>query len=236
MIRDDHPMLSDMFQNHHSMSLKSAQLNLFDKIILCFPSIVIAFAVFSCSYISPENLQSYPDRNYSFTLVSFLPIAFFLAISGFIFKFSFNRFNLYAHYQKAYSWYKSNDLNNAEGEYAKALPGMKNDPVFLLDYSICLIANNKQTEAIHYLLLAEKTDNDPRIYMLIGDIYKLWKNYSKAEEYYKKSILIIPSRIFPKYCSKPITDSRIQTNVTHWENVSTASVEWLTLKLFLMIK
>lgn len=185
-----------------------------------------AYLAILSSYISPENLQSYPDRNYSFTLVSFLPIAFFLAISGFIFKFSFNRFNLYAHYQKAYSWYKSNDLNNAEGEYAKALPGMKNDPVFLLDYSICLIANNKQTEAIHYLLLAEKTDNDPRIYMLIGDIYKLWKNYSKAEEYYKKSILIIPSRIFPKYllvmlykdshqCSKALSlcNTILQTNI-----------------------
>ncbi|MBC8054226.1 MAG: O-antigen ligase family protein [Sphingobacteriaceae bacterium] len=111
---------------------------------------------------------------------------------------SISRFQAYNQYQKANVYFRE-DKVSAEIIYTKVFNQLKNEPVFLIDFSKCLIENNKLEKALRCLLLAERLDNDPRIYMLKGNILKIQKSYSDAEEAYREASLIIPSRMYPKY-------------------------------------
>ncbi|MDN3548815.1 O-antigen ligase family protein [Mucilaginibacter aquaedulcis] len=137
-----------------------------------------------------------------------LPIVLPIRIAGAVLLLMFSavvvlkarsRLACYDEYQDAYILFKKNDLRGAELKYEQISSYMMHDPAFLLDYGICLIANKKNERALRYLMLAENKDSDPRIDMLIGNIYKMEGNFDKAEEYYTKASFIIPSRIFPKY-------------------------------------
>lgn len=150
------------------------------------------------AFISSETTvksASTPGRNYSRVVFGLV----FLACSVMLISRDLLYADKYGKYLYAKRLYREDDKAAAEQQYAGIFPYLNNDPVYLLDYGICLIDNKKYSSAFKMLSLAEQIDNDPRIFMLKGNILLERNQYKESEYMYNYAHLIIPSRIFPEY-------------------------------------
>lgn len=70
---------------------------------------------------------------------------------------------------------------------------------YLFEYGHTLSKQKQYSEAIFILQKAENESNDPMILNIMGKDFQDMKLYDKAEEFFKRSINRLPSRIYPYY-------------------------------------
>ncbi|MEG2856661.1 O-antigen ligase family protein [Bacteroides sp.] len=95
--------------------------------------------------------------------------------------------------------YHSGAYNGAKAEYAKLYPELKTRPAFLFEYGHCLHKLNEYEASNEILKEAATRSCDPMIFNIIAKNEQLQGRYASAEGWLKRSVNLLPGRIYPYY-------------------------------------
>lgn len=95
--------------------------------------------------------------------------------------------------------YNTRAYEAAQPAYEELYKEMKWNFRYLFEYGHILSKRKEYNKSISILLEAETKSNDPMILNVIGKDFQEMKLYDKAEEYFKRSVNRLPSRIYPYY-------------------------------------
>lgn len=99
---------------------------------------------------------------------------------------------VYAKIQGTYTDYYIN-------RYYELLPYMYDNQDFLFNFAKILSAKQRYNDSNAMLKRGEIISADPMFYIIQANNHQSIKEYSRAEEYYKRAFLIMPNRIYPLY-------------------------------------
>jgi O-antigen polymerase len=122
------------------------------------------------------------------------------------------------HYQamsvwhEAERWYNFRAYQAAVETYEEALPELNTNGLFLQMYGKALSMNEQHEESNKVLILAQKHFSSQIIQNTLGDNHKALGNFEAAEKAYRKSSLMIPSSLLPKYLSAILFTESNQLN------------------------
>src|SRR5690554_1919766 len=122
------------------------------------------------------------------------------------------------HYQamsvwhEAERWYNFRAYQAAVETYEEALPELNTNGLFLQMYGKALSMNEQHKESNKVLILAQKHFSSQIIQNTLGDNHKAMGNFEAAEKAYRKSSLMIPSSLLPKYLSAILFTESNQLN------------------------
>jgi O-antigen polymerase len=169
---------------------------LFSYPFYSLPTFLLLF--FYLSWLTNEN--TFTKRFIYVNKLNLNIISLFFGLWGLSFiAFATIKIHAFNSYDTANKSGLENDNLKAQISYRNAYSALKNEPLFLIDYSNCLIKNGNNDLAFKYLKQAESTDNDPRIFVLLGNISLQRYRFKDAERYYQIATSIIPSQIYPQY-------------------------------------
>jgi O-antigen ligase len=175
-------------------------LALFSYPFYSLPNLLLFFfaiAVIDVYATNPVNDNSaVSGGGLSARLIAILPIMGFLLLASFLVNLT-RSYNSYA---------LAKQFKEQEDDYEKALPlyqecysTLRFDPVYLLDYGICFYDSGQHQEAYKEISAAMKLDNNPRIYLLLANLYMEQHQYAASEKMYKAAIGINPALLLPKF-------------------------------------
>jgi O-antigen ligase len=111
----------------------------------------------------------------------------------------------FSNYKAHINWQKAIDLSYTQNYYL-AIPvyeslysDLKNQANFLQNYGGTLSLEGKHKEAIHILEECSKINQDPNLYISLGNSYEALGFFNKAKSSYYKSSYMIPTQFYPKY-------------------------------------
>jgi O-antigen polymerase len=107
---------------------------------------------------------------------------------------SYNKYALAKLYQQ-----QIGDSQKAIPLYEECYSILRYDPLYLLDYGICLYDNGQHQEAHKKIAAALQLDNNPRIYSMLGNLNAAQQKYTEAEKMYKAVIGINPALLAPRF-------------------------------------
>jgi tetratricopeptide (TPR) repeat protein len=122
------------------------------------------------------------------------------------------------HYQamslwnEAERWYNFRAYQAAVETYEEALPELNTNGLFLQMYGKALSMTEQHEESNKVLILAQKHFSSQIIQNTLGDNHKALGNFEAAEKAYRKSSLMIPSSLLPKYLSAILFTESNQLN------------------------
>ncbi|MDR0538384.1 MAG: O-antigen ligase family protein, partial [Tannerellaceae bacterium] len=129
----------------------------------------------------------------------FMPQVVFTII---VFACLYNRYPTYQSYKQwhnaSYS-YHSGSYNNAVKEYAQLYPQLSDQIKFLFEYAQCLSKTEQYESSNQILRKAISLSGDPMLYNIMGKNHQGMKQYSEAEQCFRKAAHIVPNRIYPYY-------------------------------------
>jgi tetratricopeptide (TPR) repeat protein len=96
--------------------------------------------------------------------------------------------------------------------YQETFPQLQNNGLFLQMYGKALSMTEKHEESNKVLILAQKHFSSQIIQNTLGDNHKALGNFEAAEKAYRKSSLMIPSSLLPKYLSAKLFIESDQPN------------------------
>ena len=159
---------------------------------------VFILSVISSQLIPFKNFTLFNKKNtipiikYSYVFVM-LSILYFFVVKE------------YYNYKAHVDWQKAKDLSYSQNYYLaipvyKSLyPVLKNQSNFLLNYGGSLSLMGRHDEAIKVLEECSKTNQDPNLFISLGNSYAAHGFFNKAKSSYYKSFYIVPSQFYPKY-------------------------------------
>ena len=109
-------------------------------------------------------------------------------------------------------WYNFRAYQAAVETYEEALPELNCNSLFLQMYGKALSMNEQHAESNEVLILAQKHFSSQIIQNTLGDNHKALGNFEAAEKAYRKSSLMIPSSLLPKYLSAKLFIESDQPN------------------------
>lgn len=95
--------------------------------------------------------------------------------------------------------YRSGAYQQAVQRYEQLYPKLNDRAIFMYEYGHTLHKLKQYDASIERLQEAAKLSCDPMILNIIGLNYQEKSEYSKAEEMFKRSINMLPGRIYPYY-------------------------------------
>lgn len=96
-------------------------------------------------------------------------------------------------------FYLSGNLKEAQKDYERLYPLLRNRAIFLFEYGHCL-HKQKRHEASNVILKEAATRScDPMILNIIGKNYQQMGEYIEAEKFLIRSTHLLPGRIYPYY-------------------------------------
>ncbi len=97
-------------------------------------------------------------------------------------------------FKKGNDEFQKGNFSEAEKAYREAISLEPKEPIYLYNLSITLIRQNKDDEALTYLLkMLEIQPNSYSANKAIAEIYSRKSNYEEAGKYYKKAVEISPN-------------------------------------------
>jgi tetratricopeptide (TPR) repeat protein len=123
-----------------------------------------------------------------------------------------------AHYQAMKIWNQADQLyyltayKASVAAYQETFPQLQNNGLFLQMYGKALSMTEKHEESNKVLILAQKYLSSQIIQNTLGDNFKALGNFEAAEKAYRKSSLMIPSSLLPKYLSAKLFIDSDQLN------------------------
>ena len=123
-----------------------------------------------------------------------------------------------AHYQAMKIWNQADQLyyltayKASVAAYQETFPQLQNNGLFLQMYGKALSMTEKHEESNKVLILAQKYLSSQIIQNTLGDNHKALGNFEAAEKAYRKSSLMIPSSLLPKYLSAKLFIESDQPN------------------------
>jgi tetratricopeptide (TPR) repeat protein len=163
---------------------------------------VIAFAFLSALCIADNNNRNLRDKipYPKFAVRSFLiivPVSIVFASQFSILNFQF--YNAYKQWKNTNMLYYQNRNEEAAKEYAAEYPCLQDEIRFLFEYAACLSNLKQYGKSNEILYRAIQINCDPVFYNMLGTNYQGQKEYEQAEQSLKKSINLVPSRLYPHY-------------------------------------
>ena len=123
-----------------------------------------------------------------------------------------------AHYQAMKIWNQADQLyyltayKASVAAYQETFPQLQNNGLFLQMYGKALSMTEKHEESNKVLILAQKYLSSQIIQNTLGDNHKALGNFEAAEKAYRKSSLMIPSSLLPKYLAAKLFIDSNQLN------------------------
>jgi hypothetical protein len=160
---------------------------------------VIAFVCLSVLCITDSgNKKTKPKNLYpKFAIWIFIIVApVTIALCG---------YKLYPSYEAYKQWKKTKILyakelyEKASRDYEKQYPYLQDDIKFLFEYARSLFQSAEYEKSNEILHRAIPISCDPVHYNIMGINYQLLKKYELAEQSFKKSVNLVPNRIYPHY-------------------------------------
>jgi tetratricopeptide (TPR) repeat protein len=93
----------------------------------------------------------------------------------------------------------SKKYDEALGLYKAILPVLSDQPELLFEYGECLSRTERFAESNRILGLGTQISSDPMFYNIIGRNLQAIKQYGAAEIYLRKSMYMVPNRLYPRY-------------------------------------
>jgi tetratricopeptide (TPR) repeat protein len=115
-------------------------------------------------------------------------------------------------WNEAERWYNFRAYQAAVETYEEALPELNTNGLFLQMYGKALSMTEQHEESNKVLILAQKHFSSQIIQNTLGDNHKALGNFEAAEKAYRKSSLMIPSSLLPKYLSAILFTESNQLN------------------------
>jgi tetratricopeptide (TPR) repeat protein len=84
-------------------------------------------------------------------------------------------------------------------EYAEQYPYLQDEIKFLFEYAQCLSKLEQYEKSNKILWHAMQISCDPALYITMGMNYQALKEYTPAEQCYRKAINLVPNRLYPHY-------------------------------------
>lgn len=127
------------------------------------------------------------------------PIGLLALVIGILTIVSFGKRTVYYYdWAKAYSLFDSNRLQSI-AQYNKVYPVLKENPNFLINYGGILSLSGLYSASNEVMMEAEKKSINENLLLLSGNNYECLGDLVKAEFYYKRAVLLTPSKLYPKY-------------------------------------
>jgi O-antigen polymerase len=110
-----------------------------------------------------------------------------------------------AHYAALKTWreatqfYRMQSYDIASDAYEEAFPTLKNNGLFLQMYGKAVSMNEQYVKSNEILTMAQNHLSSYIIHNALGDNHKALGNYNNAEMAYRKSTLMVPGMLLPKY-------------------------------------
>jgi hypothetical protein len=171
---------------------------------------VIAFVFLSALCIADNNKNDEKSPNIYSRLViwAFLitfPVSIILPSSNSSPNSQFSIFNFQLYYNAYKQWKHTNVLhyanvhNEAIKEYAEQYLYLQDELKFLFEYAQSLSKLEQYEKSNKILQRAMQINCDPMLYNVMGRNCQALKQYEQAEQCLKKSINLVPNRLYPHY-------------------------------------
>lgn len=171
-------------------------LSIFSYPLSSYPNYILFFiAIGILSRLSQKDLFQIRIRSPFHRL---LPIIL-ITISLLFLRYTINQIKAFEDYKIGQMFYNQGRYKAAIYHYEKAFPYLKHEGVFLTDFGVSLNDAHQFKLAFKILESAKRLDNDPKIYLLCGNILSMESKFPEAEKMYKSACLLNPNMIFPKY-------------------------------------
>jgi tetratricopeptide (TPR) repeat protein len=89
--------------------------------------------------------------------------------------------------------------SEAAEEYAGLYPYLQDEIKFLFEYAQSLSKSEQYSKSNEILRRAMQISCDPMLYNIMGKNCQALKEYEHAEQSFKKSINLVPNRLYPHY-------------------------------------
>jgi tetratricopeptide (TPR) repeat protein len=160
----------------------------------------IAFVFLSALCIVDGNDETLKRKK---TYSKFMAWPFLFIVPIFIIMFSCRGFQSY--YEAYKQWNKTSILHNANmhekaiAEYVNQYPYLQDEIRFLFEYALSLFKSKQYEKSNEVLQRAMQISCDPVLYNIMGNNCQALKEYRLAEQSFKKSANLVPSRLYPHY-------------------------------------
>lgn len=111
----------------------------------------------------------------------------------------YSKYRAYDHWDNAKLLYNTAKYEEAASLYEQIVPILDDHPSLLFEYGQSLNKIKKYRKSNELLLRGTKLSCDPMFYNILGKNCQALKEYRLAENYYTKSINLVPNRIYPRY-------------------------------------
>jgi tetratricopeptide (TPR) repeat protein len=163
---------------------------------------VIAFVFLSALCVAdnngekPQNRKPYPKLViWAFLITVPVSIAMLFQFS----TFNVQYYNAYKQWKNTSALHYANMHSEAIEEYAVQYPYLQDELKFLFEYAQSLSKSEKYEKSNEILRQAMQINCDPMLYNIMGRNCQALKQYELAEQCLKKSINLVPNRLYPHY-------------------------------------
>jgi hypothetical protein len=159
---------------------------------------VIAFVFLSALCVSDNTGKLETKRFYpGFAVWTFIVIApAAIALCGYT---SYPAYEAYKQWRTTQTLYGVGLYREAAEEYARQYPYLQDEIKFLFEYAQSLSKSEQYDKSNEILRQAMQISCDPMLYNVMGRNCQALKQYELAEQCLKKSINLVPNRLYPHY-------------------------------------
>ena len=171
-------------------------------LILClvsYPLTIPTIMILVVLYVALISISTFPlntisSRWIKSSVISFVFVSFFFVLSELAF-FAYGKYT----FTKGQIMMSQGKLDDAMELYRKASIYLKNDGILMFQEGVIFSMKKDYYKALMCYQSAMEKTSDPNLFLQIGDCYKEMGNMSEANNFYKKSSCVIPSRLYPRY-------------------------------------
>ena len=163
-----------------------------------YPFSVLPFLILT-SFLFADIHSDDENNSAKKGISTIIPAIGCLILSSFCLYNRYPVFNAYKNWKIGKRAYNTEQFEKAAQDYELLYPYLNDQFLFLFEYGRSLALSKQQGMSNDILKEATRISCDPMLYNMIGKNYQAMKEYELAEGSLRKSLLIVPNRIYPYY-------------------------------------
>ncbi|WP_185731546.1 O-antigen ligase family protein [Larkinella rosea] len=156
---------------------------------------IFLFFISIISFLSKDKTIFVSGQSFHLKLIAV--VAIYLMIL--VLKNEIHLIKAQANWRNARNLLSSRAYKKSEEAYRETLTELPDRPGALLGYGKALYMTGKFAQSATVLEKASTRISDPFLYINLGNTYLKLNRVNESEKAYKKAILIIPNRLYPRY-------------------------------------
>ena len=163
-----------------------------------YPFSVLPFLILT-SFLFADIHSDDEDNRAKKGMSTIIPVIGCLMLTSLCLYNRYPVFNAYKNWKIGKRIYNTEHFEEAAQDYESLYPYLNDQFLFLFEYGRSLSLSKQPEMSNEILKEAARIICDPMLFNMIGKNYQAMKEYELAEESMRKSILIVPNRVYPYY-------------------------------------